>query len=165
VTDRAKLCAGEAAAVVKSFLNYAYTLWHGRSVAAYDECVFRHLVAVERSRGGNPQGTALIVFVSLESSDVQATAGATMPIPPPVARQMFVGLARSLREVDFIGWYREGRVAGAVLAQGPILTPDVRLRVQHRVTQELYRCLPPRLQQVLQVRVESLQQAATVSMS
>ena len=31
---------------------------------------------------------------------------------------MFSGLALSVREVDFIGWYRKERIAAAVLTQG-----------------------------------------------
>ena len=34
------------------------------------------------------------------------------------AAALFRGLGASVREVDFVGWYREGQVAAAVLAQG-----------------------------------------------
>ena len=33
---------------------------------------------------------------------------------------MFAGLAAVVREVDFLGWYRQDRVAGAVLAQARV---------------------------------------------
>ena len=54
------------------------------------------------------------------------------------AAKLFSALSLCLRETDFIGWYQEGNVAGAVLTHlgdtsGPDFTHEVRRRVSSAV--------------------------------
>jgi hypothetical protein len=70
---------------------------------------------------------------------------------------LFSTLSGCLRETDFVGWYRDGRVAGAVLTQhGEPEGDDVPEVVRRRVGAELERQLPLEVASRLQVRVYQL---------
>jgi hypothetical protein len=119
---------------------------------AYNEQAFRHFLAIERKRAARASRSFLLLLVSLRKDMRQ---GAT--INAKAASQLFSGLALSVREVDFIGWYRQERVAGAVLTQG-LETPEpaaVRA-IGERVTQVLGSRLSRRDAHRLQVRVLQL---------
>ena len=78
-------------------------------------------------------------------------------VPRAVSSSLFSGLAHCVREVDFIGWYREQLVAGAVLAQGLDLPgSDAPTRVVERVTNKLSQRLPSTIAERLRVRVVQL---------
>jgi hypothetical protein len=51
--------------------------------------------------------------------------------------QVFNALGSCIREVDFVGWHREGRVAGAVVAVNESAAVDVRARLAARVERML----------------------------
>jgi hypothetical protein len=65
-------------------------------------------------------------------------------IPRTVRSALFAGLALCVREVEFIGWYRDQDVAGAVLAQGLESDSDAPVRIIERVRNELSQRLPSR---------------------
>jgi hypothetical protein len=119
---------------------------------AYNEQAFRHFLAIERKRAARASRSFLLLLVNLRKEPGQgATIGAK------AASRLFSGLARSVREVDFIGWYRQERVAGAVLTQG-LETPDqsaVRA-IGERVRQMVGRHLSRGDVRRLQVRVLQL---------
>jgi hypothetical protein len=124
-----------------------------RTGQAYNEQAFRHFLAIERKRAIRASRSFLLLLVSLRR---HADSNAT--IPPRSASRLFAGLALSVREVDFIGWYREDRIAGAVLTQG-VATPEpstVVRGITDRVTQVLGQRLPANEAQRLQVRVLQL---------
>ncbi|MCA1563317.1 MAG: hypothetical protein LC804_24715 [Acidobacteria bacterium] len=78
-------------------------------------------------------------------------------IPPVVAAGIFSGLSLGVREVDFIGWFREERVVGAILTQGAHpLAPDIWRRIGQRITETLRGCVPSDVAGRLQVRVLQL---------
>lgn len=79
---------------------------------AYNEAAFRYFLAVDHRRAQRMQRSILLVLAS-----IRPTPGRCAHLTHPTAVAMFAGLAAGLREVDFVGWYRQGRVAGAVLAQ------------------------------------------------
>src|SRR5438132_13824780 len=69
-----------------------------------------------------------------------------------VANFLFSNLWRSLRETDFVGWYREERVAGAVLIElGDRRPTEVSRLIGKRVSERLYECLPSGVPRRLQV--------------
>jgi hypothetical protein len=81
-------------------------------------------------------------------------------MPPAVAARIFSELWLCLREVDMVGWYREGRVAGAVLAHGDDPpSPDVATRIGDRITDTLRQRVPAAVAKRLQVRVMQLRPA------
>jgi hypothetical protein len=85
----------------------------------YGEDVFRHLLGLERKRSAQSGRVLLLVLVRLRSAD--GTLGARFS--PRLADSLFAGLRTGVREIDFVGWFNEGRAAGAVLMQGAV-TPD-----------------------------------------
>jgi hypothetical protein len=76
----------------------------------YNEEVFKYLLAVERERSDRSGRPILLLLMA-----PAPRPGARTPIARAVARTLFSSLRLCLRETDFIGWYREARVAGAVL--------------------------------------------------
>ena len=119
------------------------------AVHAYNEEAFRHFLTIERKRSERAKRTLLLLLVSLSEQP-----GMTVAIPPHVASRMFSGLALCVREVDFIGWYRAERIAGAVLTQGSgAPEPDAARRISERVSEVLRQRLSAPLASRLQVRV------------
>jgi len=123
-----------------------------REGQAYNEEAFRHFLAIERKRSERASRSFLLLLVSLRKQP-----GMSLTFTPEVASRLFSGLALCVREVDFIGWYREERVAGAVLTQGIGTTePDASRRIGERVTEILDKHLPPHAAERLHVRVLQL---------
>ena len=121
--------------------------WAGQ---AYNEIAFRHFLALEHKRAEQSIRSFVLVLVGLRKHP-----GMSVRISPALAGELFSGLELCVREVDFVGWYREARLVGAVLTQGADADtqPDVPRRVADRVTQVLGRRLPAHVAQRLQVRV------------
>jgi hypothetical protein len=71
---------------------------------------------------------------------------------------LFGSLWRSLREADVIGWYRESRIAGALLTD-PLVSPslDVSSIVASRIERGLREDLPPHVSCRLLVRVSRIE--------
>jgi hypothetical protein len=124
----------------------------GRAGDVYNEGAFRHFLAIERMRAQRSERSFLLLLVSLRKCP---TTG--IRVPPAVSSSLLSGLGLCVREVDFIGWYREGRVAGAVLAQGLDL-PGLEApgRIVERVTRILGERLPRHIAERLRVRVVQL---------
>jgi hypothetical protein len=119
---------------------------------AYNEEAFRYFLAVERKRAERSRRSFLLLLVS-----VKKRSGVSGPIRPVVATSIFAGLWLGVREVDFIGWFREGRVAGAVLTQGADpLAPDVVRRISQRLAETLRERVPADVARRLHVRVLQL---------
>jgi hypothetical protein len=79
---------------------------------AYNEEAFRYFLAIERKRGERSGRPFVLLLVNLKQE-----SGRSARIDPAVAREIFSGLWTSLRETDFIGWYWEDHVAGALLVE------------------------------------------------
>ena len=78
---------------------------------AYDERAFQFFLNVERKRAERTGVPFLLALV-----DVTDPPWMNARMDPAVASRVFSGLWRCLRETDFIGWYREDRVVGALVA-------------------------------------------------
>jgi hypothetical protein len=76
-------------------------------------------------------------------------------IDPEVATTIFSGLSQCLRETDFLGWYEDGRRAGAVLTElGEGLASDSRELINEKVlTRGFLEHLPSDLARRLQIQV------------
>jgi hypothetical protein len=79
------------------------------SVQAYNEEAFRYFLALECRRAEVSGKPFLLLLVDLEGRVPRE-----QPIDPG---PLFTALSSCLRETDFVGWYREGRIAGGVLTQ------------------------------------------------
>jgi len=120
--------------------------------SAYTEDTFRHFLEVERRRVERSKRSSLLLLVSL-----RGVPGGTGRLSRTVSRAMFRALEQCVREVDFFGWYREGRVAAAVLPQSTSLaSPETRVQVAARARAELSAQLPASVAERLRVRVVCL---------
>ncbi|HEY7292597.1 MAG TPA: hypothetical protein VH583_22360 [Vicinamibacterales bacterium] len=130
--------------------SYAY-LADGPAGSAYGEETFRYLLGIERKRSERSSRPFFLLLVDLKRDD-----GSAALMEGEVAGNVFAGLSQALRETDFIGWYREGRVAGAVLAQHAD-SPDVRvaLAVSQRVKDQICAHVPALAERV-QTRIFQL---------
>ena len=77
---------------------------------AYNQEVFRHILATESKRSERSGRFCLILLVY--GTDAQ---GRIVKMNSHVAKTVIAASSRSFRETDYIGWYRDGRIVGAVL--------------------------------------------------
>ena len=118
----------------------------------YDEDAFLYFLDIERARAGRSNHPVRLLFASLEP-----VPGKPVPFPRASTTRLFEGLRLSLRETDVMGWYRQGRVAGAVLnerAGAP--TSGLSDLIEQRVGQGLRKHLPSKVARGLRVRVIQL---------
>lgn len=85
-------------------------------------------------------------------ASVRARAGHSAKLSHDTAAVLFTGLAASVREVDFVGWFHEGRVAGAVLSRGDGSVHE-RAVISNRILTTLKASLPADRAKNLHVRV------------
>jgi hypothetical protein len=103
---------------------------------AYNEAAFRYFLGVDRLRAERSRRPLILALASLREAP-----GRSALLTHDTAAVIFDGLAASVREVDFVGWFREGRVAGAVLAQGAGAA-DERAAISKRILVTLRTSLP-----------------------
>ena len=114
---------------------------------AYGQEAFQHFLTVERSRADRAGRNFLLLLVTLRGYRV----------PRGLMEPLFSGLRQCVREIDFIGWYDENRVAGAVLTQGLDMPGShAPARIIERVTSILTQQLPREAAAGLRVRVVQL---------
>ena len=115
----------------------------------YNEEAFRYLLAVERERFDRSGRPFLLLLMAPAPQP-----GVGPRIARPVARKLFAGLRSCLRETDFIGWYHEERVAGAVLTDlGDRTAAAVGRRVGHTLGRALRESCSSDVTHGFQVRV------------
>jgi hypothetical protein len=118
---------------------------------AYNQEAFRYFLANERKRSELSNRPFLLLLVDLQQPQLNGR------IQAPVASKLFAGLVTCLRDTDVIGWYHEGRVAGAVLTHvEDAQSIDVSGEIRGRVTRLLSAALPAAIAARLQVRVYQL---------
>ena len=114
---------------------------------AYNEQAFRYFLAIERKRSERSGHPFLLLLVDLKEQE-----GAKASLDSMVANNLFSNLRLCLRETDFVGWYREERVAGAVLIElGDRHPTEVSRLIGQRVSERLYESLPSGVARRLQV--------------
>lgn len=123
----------------------------GLAGSAYNEAAFRHFLAADRRRAVRSQRSLLMVLVAIGLGP-----GRSATLTDETATAIFQGLIASLRDVDFVGWYRERQVAAAVLASGANATDQARAAVAERLIPALRRQLPGERSANLRVRVVQL---------
>ncbi|HJR59561.1 MAG TPA: hypothetical protein VJ813_09190 [Vicinamibacterales bacterium] len=123
-----------------------------QSYEAYNEAAFRHFMAIECKRAERSGRSLLLLLVELRA-DRHGRNG----IAPAIAFSLFSALTACVREIDFIGWYRAGRLIGAVLTQGAAApTPESSRQIRERVAGLLGARLPAHVGKRLDVRVLQL---------
>jgi hypothetical protein len=126
--------------------------FEGRFGKAYNEEAFRYLLEIHRRRA-EQRGEA--VFLMLVS--VKRLPGLSRRLSPASAGKVFGAFWLCLRDVDFTGWFRADRVAGAVLTHASQqLSPAVVQNLTQRITKTLDSRVRAQTASRLQVRVLQL---------
>jgi hypothetical protein len=112
---------------------------------ACNEEAFRHFLAIERKRARR-SGRAFLLLLVRPTRRYAPEAR----LDSVVAERLFACLWLSLRETDQVGWFREGRVAGALLAD--VSDRDVAAVVCQKVRASLHAGLPAHVASRLTVR-------------
>jgi hypothetical protein len=121
----------------------------GRLGQAYNEQAFQYFLEIERKRAQRSGRPFLLLLADLKNQSGKSTL-----VGRPLASQLFAALWLCLRDTDFVGWYRENRVAGAVLTQRAELRDvDVSQQILTRITRVLIEQLPRDVAARLQVRI------------
>jgi hypothetical protein len=124
----------------------------GTCPVAYNEDAFRYFLDMERRRAEVSGRPLLLLLVDFKKQD-----HGDRPMPSATADRLFVALAACLRDTDFVGWYHEGRVIGAVLTQDTASTDTAVVdMVARRVTEELNASLPASVSMRGHVRIYHL---------
>jgi hypothetical protein len=119
---------------------------------AYNEEAFRYFLDVERKRAVRAGRPVVLLLLDLRRLPINGS-----PIDPLLAAKLFSGLWLCLRETDVVGWFREERIAGAVMTQldsspGPNVSQAIRRRVEGGIGNGV----PPEISRRLRVRVYRL---------
>jgi hypothetical protein len=104
---------------------------------AYNQEAFRYLLESESKRSdrsGYFCQILLVYWTDAQGRDVRMNSHA--------AKTVMAALSRSLRETDYIGWYRDGHIAGAVLT---VLAQEAMVQVSIQ--------LQPRLVEILRAEL------------
>ena len=114
-----------------------YTLFGcGSAGPAHNEPAFRHLLTVERRRAERSGRSVVLVLVFL-----RRVPGRNQLLTTAMANEIFSALGASVREVDFVGWFRDGHVAAAALVQRattqPAALPDIVARITRTLNEAL----------------------------
>jgi hypothetical protein len=105
---------------VSAALAPAYAVFRsGADASVHNEAAFRHFLAIERRRAEHAGRSVLLVLVSLCD-----TPGRSQRLTPRAATAIFSALGSSVRDVDFVGWFRDGHVAAAAVIQRGRPQPD-----------------------------------------
>lgn len=110
-----------------------YTTFYGGAAGrAHNQAGFQHFLRVELQRARRSGHCLLLVLVG-----VRDHTGRSAKLPPVVAAKVFSALGSSVREIDFVGWFKEGRIAAAALVQRATPTADVRQHIAGRIMKTL----------------------------
>ena len=90
----------------------AYVDSTASTVDAYNEEAFRYFLQVEEKRFLRSNRRFLLLLL-----DVNNEAGNAEPYDPSLSKMLFEALKPCVRETDFVGWYRQGRVIGVACTQ------------------------------------------------
>ena len=78
----------------------------------YGEPAFHYFLDIERARSLRSVRVCVLLRVDLKDRN-----GVPTQMPPATSDQLFIAIAHGVRETDFMGWYEDQRVAGAVLTE------------------------------------------------
>jgi len=113
---------------------------------AYNEEAFHHFLAIERKRSEATERPFLLMLVEFDPSFAH--------VGHDLAGRIFAALTLSLRDTDVIGWYRNDRIAGAVLTDlGDSPETTAPEQISARVERMLRRHLPAAAASAVYVRL------------
>jgi hypothetical protein len=127
-----------------------------QSGTAYNESAFHYFLVLERKRAELSRRPFLLLLVDLPDATHRGLGA------PALASRVLSALSETVRETDFVGWYVENQVIGAVLTQRldtPLVT--IRSEVTHRIRERLSVHLPQHLIKAMRMGVEEVPSNAT----
>lgn len=127
----------------------------------FREDFFRYLLDSEakRSRCSGHHYQVLLVFCT-------DTNGALVQMEADLAQTVISAMSRSVRDTDYIGWYRDGMVVGGVLTLlGRDSTVDAGMRLRTTLTAILQAELGQEESHRVQVRVYQQHEVSTFELS
>ncbi len=104
----------------------------------YNQAAFRYFQALEMRRASRSARRLLLVLVRIRGGNPPGAK-----LPPHTAAAVFSALRACVREVDFVGWRRNGTVAAALLTLNSSATDTAGHVVCTRVVRRLEQRLPP----------------------
>lgn len=114
-----------------------------------NEQAFQYLLDIERRRAESSQRPCLLMLIEWDEP-----GGGLIPRPAADHARVFPIVCKSVRETDFVGWYRQGAVVGATLTQDGRRSPkQAGSVVRDRVIKALRGALPSELVSQLSVRL------------
>jgi hypothetical protein len=126
--------------------------WAGGDGQAYSQEAFHYFLQVERKRSERSGRPFLLLIAGLRRTPGSGGKAAAA-LESALAADVFSALSLSVRETDFIGWYREPRLAGAVLTQRPEGPhANVSGRARERIVRSMAERLPGSTADRLHVR-------------
>ena len=124
-----------------------------RQANVYGEETFRRFLSREHRRAALSGRGCLLLLIGLHAE--LRRKGVRMS--DTLTASVCGGLQECVREVDLIGWYRQGRILGVILPQGDqICLVDARTRISSRLGQKLDQTLSPSNAKLLRVRLVPL---------
>jgi hypothetical protein len=102
----------------------------------YNEAAFRYFLAVERKRAEHTRRPLLLIMIRTRKQ-----SRTRLRREPEVARAVLGVLGACVREVDLVGWYRDGLIAAALLPLNDTASHNTRQAVVARITDVLQHSL------------------------
>jgi len=94
---------------------------------AYNEAAFHYFLALEQKRSEHAGRVFALLLVDRQEG------GATVGFEADAASRLFAAFRQCVRDTDFVGWYEEGLVIGAVLThQAEEMTTSVQRIIEER---------------------------------
>lgn len=132
------------------------------SLHPHNEHAFHYLLSNESKRSERSGRSFQVLLAYLTAPN-----GSLEKMGSHLASQMLLALSRSLRETDYIGWYRNGQILGGVLtALGDCPTAGVIYQIEQRFAQAVEDVVLADMVSRLRVRIchyHELQRGETVA--
>jgi hypothetical protein len=106
----------------------AFVQIEGDARRAYNELAFQYFLGIERKRAERSDRPVLLILLKVRKPPAQSMQSTAVTFA-----KVFSVLHACVREVDVVGWYREGVIAGAVLVPSSSISETVRSRLSARV--------------------------------
>ena len=125
---------------------------YGERVRAYTESAFQHFLEIERERCLRSGERCFLVLAELKGRD-----GSPERMARTASASLFRTFSACLRETDFLGWHKEGHIAGAVLTETGSEQDDEALRrVVERIRRTFENAVPVDVSSRLHIRVSAV---------
>jgi hypothetical protein len=121
-------------------------------VHVYGEPAFHYFLDIERARFIRSARPCVLLRVDMKDRHGQPTL-----LSQTLSQRLFLAIAQSLRETDFIGWYEDERVAGAVLTEIAEANHDESIRrTVDRIRRRFETSFPVAVSSRLDIRVNTI---------